>query len=323
MKFDLSKEQHSIIKIIGIGGCGSNSVNHMYRQGIKDVDFMVCDTDRQALAISPIQAKIQLGASLTKGLGAGSRSEAYENEAIESIDEIKEILGSHTKMVFIIAGMGGGTGVVSATIIAKTAKEMGILTVGIFTMPFSFESKKRTRRADEGTKNLRDCVDTILIINNDKLQEMFGNCPLDYAFEQADNAIAAAVRGISEAITITIKGKNSIDFNDVKTVVTGSGVYIMGPAKATGENRAIKAVQNTISSPLLSDNDITGATNILLNITYGANQILMVEFTEILDYIEEKISVGTEVIWGHELDEKLEDDEISITIIAKSFPFHH
>ena len=323
MKFDLSKEQHSIIKIIGIGGCGSNSVTHMYRQGIKDVDFMVCDTDRQALAISPIQAKIQLGASLTKGLGAGSRSEAYENEAIESIDEIKEILGSHTKMVFIIAGMGGGTGVVSATIIAKTAKEMGILTVGIFTMPFSFEGEKRTRRADEGTKNLRDCVDTILIINNDKLQEMFGNCPLDYAFEQADNAIAAAVRGISEAITITIKGKNSIDFNDVKTVVTGSGVYIMGPAKATGENRAIKAVQNTISSPLLSDNDITGAANILLNITYGANQILMVEFTEILDYIEEKISVGTEVMWGHGLDEKLEDDEISITIIAKSFPFHH
>ena len=323
MKFDLSKEQHSIIKIIGIGGCGSNSVTHMYRQGIKDVDFMVCDTDRQALAISPIQAKIQLGASLTKGLGTGSRSEAYENEAIESIDEIKEILGSHTKMVFIIAGMGGGTGVVSATIIAKTAKEMGILTVGIFTMPFSFEGEKRKRRADEAIKNLRDCVDTILVINNDKLQEMFGNCPLGYAFEQADNAIAAAVRGISEAITITIKGKNSIDFNDVKTVVTGSGVYIMGPAKATGENRAIKAVQNTISSPLLSDNDITGAANILLNITYGAKQILMVEVTEILDYIEEKISVGTEVIWGHELDEKLEDDEISITIIAKSFPFHH
>ena len=289
MKFDLSKEQHSIIKIIGIGGCGSNSVTHMYRQGIKDVDFMVCDTDRQALAISPIQAKIQLGASLIKGLGAGSRSEAYENEAIESIDEIKEILGSHTKMVFIIAGMGGSTGVVSATIIAKTAKEMGILTIGIFTMPFSFESKKRKRRADEAIKNLRDCVDTILVINNDKLQEMFGNCPLDYAFEQADNAIAAAVRGISEAITITIKGKNSIDFNDVKTVVTGSGVYIMGPAKATGENRAIKAVQNTISSPLLSDNDITGASDILLNITYGANQILMDEFTEILDYIEEKM----------------------------------
>ena len=323
MKFDLSKEQHSIIKIIGIGGCGSNSVTHMYRQGIKDVDFMVCDTDRQALAISPIQAKIQLGASLTKGLGTGSRSEAYENEAIESIDEIKEILGSHTKMVFIIAGMGGGTGAVAATIIAKTAKEMGILTVGIFTMPFSFEGEKRTRRADEAIKNLRDCVDTILVINNDKLQEMFGNCPIGYAFEQADSAIAAAVRGISEAITITIKGKNSIDFNDVKTVVTGSGVYIMGPAKATGENRAIKAVQNTISSPLLSDNDITGAANILLNITYGANQILMVEFTEILDYIEEKISVGTEVIWGHGLDEKLEDDEISITIIAKSFTFHH
>ena len=323
MKFDLSKEQHSIIKIIGIGGCGSNSVNLMYRQGIKDVDFMVCDTDRQALAISPIQAKIQLGARLTKGLGAGSRSEAYENEAIESIDEIKEILGSYTKMVFIIAGLGGGTGAVAATIIAKTAKEMGILTVGIFTMPFSFESKKRKHRADEGIKNLRDCVDTILIINNDKVQEMFGNRPLDYAFEQADNAIAAAVRGISEAITITIKGKNSIDFNDVKTVVTGSGVYIMGPASAKGENRGIKAVQNAISSPLLSDNDITGASNILLNITYGANQILMDEVTEILDYIEEKIGVGAEVIWGHGLDEKLEDDEISITIIAKSFTFHH
>ena len=192
MKFNLPKEQHSIIKVIGIGGGGSNAVNHMYRQGIKDVDFMVCNTDQQALDISPVPAKIQLGASLTSGLGAGSRSEVGENAAIESIDEIKEILGAHTKMIFITAGMGGGTGTGAAPIIAQAAKEMGILTVGIVTMPFSFEGKKRRRRADEGIAKLKNCVDTILIINNDKLREMFGNLTLDNAFEQADNVLTTA-----------------------------------------------------------------------------------------------------------------------------------
>ena len=317
MKFNLPKEQHSIIKVIGIGGGGSNAVNHMYRQGIKDVDFMVCNTDQQALDISPVPAKIQLGASLTSGLGAGSRSEVGENAAIESIDEIKEILGAHTKMIFITAGMGGGTGTGAAPIIAQAAKELGILTVGIVTMPFSFEGKKRRRRADEGIAKLKNCVDTILIINNDKLREMFGNLTLDNAFEQADNVLTTAARGIAEAITTT--GKINVDFNDVKTVMTGSGVAIMGSATAKGENRASVAVQNAVASPLLNDNDITGASNILLNITYGKDQILFDEITEITDYIEEEVGDEAEVIWGHGMDDRLEDDEISITIIATSF----
>ncbi len=317
MKFNLPKEQHSIIKVIGIGGGGSNAVNHMYRQGIKDVDFMVCNTDQQALDISPVPAKIQLGSSLTSGLGAGSRSEVGENAAIESIDEIKEILGAHTKMVFITAGMGGGTGTGAAPIIAQAAKEMGILTVGIVTMPFSFEGKKRKRRADEGITNLRGCVDTILVINNDKLREMFGNLTLDNAFEQADNVLTTAARGIAEAITTT--GKINVDFNDVKTVMTGSGVAIMGSAVAKGENRAYTAVQNAVASPLLNDNDITGASNILLNITYGSGEILFDEITEITDFIEEVAGEEAEVIWGHGMDDRLEADEISITIIATGF----
>ncbi len=317
MKFNLPREQHSIIKVIGIGGGGSNAVNHMYRQGIKDVDFMVCNTDQQALDISPVPAKIQLGASLTSGLGAGSRSEVGENAAIESIDEVKEILGAHTKMVFITAGMGGGTGTGAAPIIAQAAKEMGILTVGIVTMPFSFEGKKRKRRADEGIANLRGCVDTILVINNDKLREMFGNLTLDNAFEQADNVLTTAARGIAEAITTT--GKINVDFNDVKTVMTGSGVAIMGSAVANGENRAYTAVQNAVASPLLNDNDITGASNILLNITYGSDNILFDEITEITDFIEEEAGEDAEVIWGHGTDDRLEADEISITIIATGF----
>ncbi len=317
MKFNLPKEQHSIIKVIGIGGGGSNAVNHMYRQGIKDVDFMVCNTDQQALDISPVPSKIQLGSSLTSGLGAGSRSEVGENAAIESIDEIKDILGANTKMVFITAGMGGGTGTGAAPIIAQAAKEMGILTVGIVTMPFSFEGKKRRRRADEGIANLRNCVDTILIINNDKLREMFGNLTLDNAFEQADNVLTTAARGIAEAITTT--GKINVDFNDVKTVMTGSGVAIMGSAIAKGENRAHTAVQNAVASPLLNDNDITGASNILLNITYGSGEILFDEITEITDFIEEEAGEEAEVIWGHGMDDRLEADEISITIIATSF----
>lgn len=317
MKFNLPKEQHSIIKVIGIGGGGSNAVNHMFRQGIKDVDFVVCNTDQQALDISPVPAKIQLGSSLTSGLGAGSRSEVGENAAIESIEEVKEILGAHTKMVFITAGMGGGTGTGAAPIIATAAKELGILTVGIVTMPFSFEGKKRKRRADEGITNLRNSVDTILIINNDKLREMYGNLTLDNAFEQADNVLTTAARGIAEAITTT--GKINVDFNDVKTVMTGSGVAIMGSAVAKGENRALRAVEDAVASPLLNDNDITGAANILLNITYGSDQILFDEITEITDYIEDEAGEDAEVIWGHGMDDRLENDEISITIIATGF----
>lgn len=317
MKFDLPSEQLSHIKVIGVGGGGSNAVNHMFRQGIKDVDFIVCNTDQQALDISPVPVKVQLGASLTSGLGAGSKAEVGENAAIESIEEIKEFLGSKTKMVFITAGMGGGTGTGAAPIIAKTAVEMGILTVGIVTMPFSFEGKKRRRRADEGINNMRESVDTLLVINNDKLREMFGNLSLENAFEQADNVLTTAAKGIAEAITYT--GKINVDFNDVRTVMYQSGVAIMGSARAKGENRALTAVETAVNSPLLNENDIRGAANVLLNITYGTDSILMDEITEITDFIEDAAGEEAEVIWGHGIDDRLENDEISITIIATGF----
>ncbi|UTW64332.1 cell division protein FtsZ [bacterium SCSIO 12741] len=317
MKFDLPKEQFSIIKVIGVGGGGSNAVNHMYRQGIKDVDFMVCNTDQQALDISPVPVKVQLGSSLTSGLGAGSKSSVGENAAIESIDEIKGLLGETTKMIFITAGMGGGTGTGAAPVIAQAAREMGVLTVGIVTMPFSFEGKKRRRRADEGIKNMRDNVDTLLVINNDKLREMFGNLTLDNAFEEADSVLTTAAKGIAEAITNT--GKINVDFNDVKTVMTNSGVAVMGSARATGEDRAQVAVEHALNSPLLSENDIKGAAHVLLNITYGKGEILMDEITEITDFIEDEAGMEAEVIWGHGLDERLEDHEINITIIATGF----
>ena len=317
MKFDLPSEQLSHIKVIGVGGGGSNAVNHMFRQGIKDVDFIVCNTDQQALDISPVPVKVQLGASLTAGLGAGSRAEVGESAAIESIEEIKDFLGSKTKMVFITAGMGGGTGTGAAPIIAKAAIEMGILTVGIVTMPFSFEGKKRRRRADEGIKNMRDSVDTLLVINNDKLREMFGNLSLDNAFEEADNVLTTAAKGIAEAITYT--GKINVDFNDVRTVMYQSGVAIMGSARAKGENRALTAVETAVNSPLLNENDIRGAANVLLNITYGIDSILMDEITEITDFIEEAAGDEAEVIWGHGVDDRLDNDEISITIIATGF----
>ena len=317
IKFDLPKDQLSIIKVIGVGGGGSNAVNHMYEQGIKDVDFMVCNTDQQALDQSPVPSKIQLGATLTSGLGAGAKSEVGENAAIESIDEIKQILGQNTKMVFITAGMGGGTGTGAAPIIAKTAKDLGILTVGIVTMPFSFEGKKRRMRAEAGMQSLRDNVDTLLVINNDKLRELYGNLTLDNAFEEADNVLTTAAKGIAEAITY--KGKINVDFNDVKTVMSDSGVAILGSAKAVGENRALVAIEEAVNSPLLNDNEINGAAHILLNITYGSNNILMDEISEITDFIEDKAHDEAEVIWGHGLDERLQPDEISITIVATGF----
>jgi len=240
IKFDLPKDQLSIIKVIGVGGGGSNAVNHMYLQGIKDVDFMVCNTDQQSLDQSPVPTKIQLGATLTSGLGAGSIANVGENAAIESIEDIKKILGANTKMIFITAGMGGGTGTGAAPVIARAAKEMNILTVGIVTMPFSFEGKKRRKRAEEGITNMREAVDTLLVINNDKLREMYGNLTLDNAFEQADNVLTTAAKGIAEAITYT--GKINVDFNDVRTVMTNSGVAILGSAKASGENRAQVAI---------------------------------------------------------------------------------
>lgn len=316
MEFDLPKDQSSIIKVIGVGGGGGNAVNHMYNQGIKGVDFVICNTDQQALDISPVPIKMQLGASLTEGRGAGAIPEIGKNAAIENIDDIKEVLSMNTKMVFITAGMGGGTGTGAAPVIAKVAKEMGILTVGIVTVPFGFEGRKRKLQAEEGLEQMRNNVDTLLIINNDRLREMFGNLSLGNAFAQADDVLATAAKGIAEVISVT--GMINVDFNDVNTVMRDSGVAIMGSAVAEGENRAIEAVQDALSSPLLNDNNIEGAKYVLLNITYGAKEILMDEIGEITDYIQDEAGATADVIWGHGYDETL-GEGISVTIIATGF----
>jgi cell division protein FtsZ len=316
MEFDLPKDQSSIIKVIGVGGGGGNAVNHMYNQGIKGVDFIICNTDQQALDISPVPIKMQLGASLTEGRGAGAIPEIGKNAAIENIDEIRAILEKGTKMVFITAGMGGGTGTGAAPVIAKVAKEMGILTVGIVTVPFGFEGRKRKLQAEEGLEEMRDNVDTLLIINNDRLREMFGNLSLGNAFAQADDVLATAAKGIAEVISVT--GMINVDFNDVSTVMKDSGVAIMGSAVAEGENRAMDAVKSSLSSPLLNDNNIEGAKYVLLNITYGSKEILMDEIGEITDYIQDEAGATADVIWGHGYDESL-GEGISVTLIATGF----
>ena len=316
MRFDMPKEQSSIIKVIGVGGGGSNAVNHMYRQGIKGVDFIVCNTDHQALDISPVPTKIPLGQSLTEGRGAGSIPEIGKNAAIENLDEIKDILAKNTKMIFVTAGMGGGTGTGAAPVIAQTARDMGILTVGIITVPFSFEGRKRRTQAEDGIEQMRDAVDTLLVINNDKLREMFGNLSLVNAFEQADDVLAIAAKGIAEVISVT--GQINVDFNDVNTVMKDSGVAIMGSAEAEGDDRATKCVEQALSSPLLNDNNIEGATYVLLNITYGDKAVLMDEISDITDYIQEEAGSTADVIWGHGHDETL-GEKLCVTIIATGF----
>jgi cell division protein FtsZ len=316
MEFDLPKEQNSIIKVIGVGGGGGNAVNHMFNEGIKGVDFVICNTDHQALDISPVPIKIQLGSSLTEGRGAGAKPEIGKSAAIENIDDIREILEANTKMVFITAGMGGGTGTGAAPVIARVAKEMGILTVGIVTIPFSFEGKKRKQQAEQGLEDMRKSVDTLLVINNDRLREMYGNLTLANAFSQADDVLARAAKGIAEVISVT--GYVNVDFNDVSTVMKDSGVAIMGSATAEGEGRSIKAVKNALNSPLLNDNDIEGAKYVLLNITYGSDEILMDEIGEITDYIQEQAGSSADVIWGHGKDETL-GSKICVTVIATGF----
>ncbi|CAG5085677.1 cell division protein FtsZ [Parvicella tangerina] len=316
MKFDLPKDSSSIIKVIGVGGGGSNAVNHMFRQGIKGVDFVVCNTDQQALDISPVPLKVQLGSSLTEGRGAGSLPEVGMNAAIENLDDIREILEKNTKMVFVTAGMGGGTGTGAAPVIAKLAKELGILTVGIVTVPFVFEGRKRRTQAEEGIDKMREAVDTLLIINNDKLREMFGNLTLANAFSQADDVLTTAAKGIAEVISVT--GAINVDFNDVNTVMRDSGVAIMGSAAAEGENRAQQAVERALSSPLLNDNQIVGAKYVLLNITYGDQEVLMDEIADITDYIQDEAGSTADVIWGHGYDETL-GDKLSVTLIATGF----
>ena len=316
MQFDLEKEEKSIIKVFGVGGGGSNAVNHMYKQGIKGVDFFICNTDEQSLEMSPVPNKIQLGLNLTAGRGAGSLAEVGKNAALENIDEIREILEKDTKMLFITAGMGGGTGTGAAPIIARIAKELGILTVAIVTYPFGFEGRKRSNQADGGLEELRDAVDTCVIICNDKLREIYGNLPLSDAFSKADDILTEASKGIAEIITRT--GYINVDFEDVRTVMTNSGVAIMGSSLASGENRAIKAAQEALESPLLNDNNIEGANYILLNITSGNSEVMMDEISQITDYIQDEAGLSADIIWGTGIDEEL-GDSISITLIATGF----
>lgn len=319
MKFDLPKDHSSIIKVIGVGGGGSNAVNYMYEQGINGVDFIVCNTDEQALDKSPVPTKIQLGATLTEGKGAGSIPEVGRNAAVENLDDVKALLEKNTTMVFVTAGMGGGTGTGAAPIIARAAKEMGILTVGIVTIPFIFEGRKRSSQAQEGLQEMRDAVDTLLVIRNDKLRELYGNLTLNKAFSHADEVLCTAAKGIAEVITLT--GEINVDMNDVKTVMSESGVAIMGSGVASGEGRAMNAVSKALESPLLNDNDIKGARFVLLNITYGTDEVLMDEIMEVTDHIQEMAGMTAEVIWGYGSDKALEEN-LCVTVIATGFEAH-
>jgi len=318
IQFDLLKGQSSIIKVIGVGGGGSNAVNHMFEQGIKGVDFIVCNTDAQALETSPVPNKVQLGSSLTQGLGAGENPEIGKNAALETIEQIKGILERNTSMVFITAGLGGGTGTGGAPVIASIARDLGLLTIGIVTIPFSFEGPKRKLQAEEGLEEMRKNVDALLVICNDKLREMYGNLSLTNAFEQADNVLTTAAKGIAEVITVP--RKVNVDFNDANTVLKNSGVAIMGTAAEEGENRAIKAVEQALASPLLNDNNIKGAKYVLLDISSGtgANEITMDEISEINDYVQEEAGSAANVIMGVGLDESLEN-KVNVTVIATGF----
>jgi len=316
IKFELPKDQSSIIKVIGVGGGGSNAVNHMYNMGIKGVDFIICNTDNQSLELSPVPNKIQLGKNLTEGRGAGAKPEIGLKSALESIEEVRELLSKNTKMVFITAGMGGGTGTGAAPVIARLAKEMGILTVGICTIPFGFEGRRRREQAETGINELKKHVDTLLIISNDKLREIYSNMSLTNAFGKADDVLTTAAKGISEIITVT--GYINVDFEDVKTVMTNGGAAIMGSAYAEGENRALKAIEGALNSPLLNDSDIRGAKHILLYMTYGDEELTMDEVGEITDYISDISGQNEHVIFGTGKDSSL-GNKIGVTLIATGF----
>jgi cell division protein FtsZ len=314
-QFDLPKEQSSIIKVFGVGGGGSNAVNHMSDQGIVGVNFVVLNTDAQALEMSRIPNKIQLGPELTQGLGAGARPEIGERSAEESVSEIKDLLNKNTKMVFITAGMGGGTGTGAAPVVARIAREMGILTVGIVTTPFWFEGKSRYISAMEGIDKLREHVDTLLLINNDKIREMYGNLKRSEAFGHANNILTTAAKAISEIITVP--GEINVDFADVQTVMKNGGSALMGCATAEGEDRAIRAAQGALNSPLLNDNEIRGAKKVLVNITTGAQQVTMDEIGVIMEFVQDAAG-STDIILGACDDASL-DDKLSVTIIATGF----
>lgn len=314
--FDMPKTQSNTIKVIGVGGGGSNAVNHMFTQSIKGVDFVICNTDAQALENSPVPNKIQLGANLTSGLGAGANPEVGAQAAKESMQEIQQMLNTQTKMVFITAGMGGGTGTGAAPIIAKIAKDMDILTVGIVTMPFAFEGKRRSKQAQLGIDQLRQNVDSLIVINNNKLREVYGNLGFKAGFSKADEVLSTASKGIAEVITHHYK--QNIDLHDAKTVLSNSGTAIMGSAKEEGQDRAKTAIVKALDSPLLNDNKITGAKNVLLLIVSGTNEVTLDEIGEINDYIQDEAGYDANIIMGIGEDEEL-GDAIAVTIVATGF----
>lgn len=315
-EFNLPKNQSNIIKVIGIGGGGSNAVNHMYAQGIKGVDYVVCNTDAQALENSNVPHKIQIGSTLTEGLGAGSNPEIGKKAAEESLEELKSVLETKTKMVFITAGMGGGTGTGAAPVVAKLAKDMGILTVGIVTIPFSYEGKKRGEQAREGLEKLRQNVDSLIVINNNKLSEIYGDLGVKQSYAKADEVLSTAAKGIAEVISKHYL--QNIDLEDARTVLASGGTAIMGAAQASGEGRAKNAIEGALNSPLLNDNKITGARNVLLLIVFGKEEITQAEVKEINDYIQSEAGNEAEIIMG--IGEDLElDEQISVTVIATGF----
>ncbi|RRQ47305.1 cell division protein FtsZ [Chryseobacterium sp. SC28] len=314
--FDLPKGNSSIIKVIGVGGGGNNALKHMYEKGIYGVDFVICNTDAQTLDNNPVSNKVQLGISMTEGLGAGADPEVGEKAAIESIDEIKAAMGQNTKMVFITAGMGGGTGTGAAPVIAKVAKEMGILTVGIVTVPFSFEGKRRLDQAEAGLEKLRNNVDSLIVINNDKLRQQFGNLGFKQGFAKADEVLTNAAKGMAEVITGYFDV--NIDFRDAKSVLQNSGTALMSTGIATGEKKAEEAVKKALDSPLLNDNKITGAKNVLLLIRSGVSEVTMDEIGVIMDYIQKEAGNTADIIFGVGTDEEL-GDAVSVLVIATGF----
>ncbi|PNW27576.1 cell division protein FtsZ [Formosa algae] len=316
ISFDLPKNQSNVIKVIGVGGGGSNAINHMFQQGIKGVDFVICNTDAQALQNSGVPNKIQLGLDLTEGLGAGANPEIGEQSAVESYDDLKRMLDTNTKMIFITAGMGGGTGTGAAPIIAKMAKDLDVLTVGIVTMPFQFEGKMRNEQAQKGIEKLRNVVDSLIVINNNKLREVYGNLGFKAGFSKADEVLATAARGIAEVITHHYT--QNIDLRDAKTVLSNSGSAIMGSSISSGQNRAQDAIMKALDSPLLNDNKIQGAKNVLLLIVSGSQEITIDEIGEINDHIQSEAGHGANIIMGVGEDESLEES-IAVTIIATGF----
>ncbi len=313
---ELPKDKSSIIKVIGVGGGGGNAVNHMYKEGITGVDFFICNTDAQALESSPIPNKIQIGNSLTEGRGAGSNPEVGRKAAEESIKDIIETLGVNTQMVFVTAGMGGGTGTGAAPVLAKAAKDMGILTVGIVTTPFTFEGNRRCDAAFHGIDEMRECVDSLLVVSNDRIKDIYGNLPISKAFGHADNVLTTAAKGIAEIITIA--GSINVDFEDVKTAMTDSGVSIMGIGMSEGDDRAMRAVTQALNSPLLDDNKIKGASDLLVNISYGDEEATMDEYAQINEFLQTEAGMEASLKCGLCYDSNL-GRSISVTVIATGY----